>query len=312
MKAICVHRFGGLEALQFEDAPRPVPRTGQVLVRVKAAGVGPWDAWVREGRSALHQPLPLIPGADLSGFVEAIGPGVTAFRPGDAVFGVTNPQFTGAYAEYAVADAARIAHKPPCLSHIEAASVPVAAVTAWQMLYDHGDIEHRKRVLIQGGGGNVGAYAVQFARRAGATVTATSFMRDVEAVRALGADDVIDVRTDRFEERVRDIDLVIDTIGGETLTRSFAVLPPGGILVSVVAPPDPGEAARRGVRAAYFIVEVTTECLSRIAEELETGHLQTRVGEVLPLSEARLAHEMLAGSPHEPGKIVLAVDSRAY
>jgi len=193
MRAVRVHQFGGVEAIMYEAVSRPAPGEGQVLVRVKAAGVGPWDAWVRAGKSALPQPLPLVLGSDLSGVAEDVGPGVSDFPPGDEVFGVTNAQFTGAYAEYAVADAAMIARKPKRLSYVEAASVPVVASTAWQMVFDHGQVDGSKRVLVHGAAGKVGAYAVQLAQRAGAEIIATVLTRDVDYVRTLRADQVVDV-----------------------------------------------------------------------------------------------------------------------
>lgn len=306
MKAACVRSFGGLDVIHYEDIPRPEPAKGEVLVRVRAAGVGPWDAWVREGKSALHQPLPLVLGADLSGIVEAVGEGVVSPLPGDEVFGVTNSMFIGAYAEYAIAQPERLAPKPPGLGPIEAASVPVVAVTAWQMLFDYGGVTAGKRVLIHGAAGNVGAFAVQLARKTGAYVIATAFTGDVEAVRSLGANEVIDIGSaPRFEDHARNIDIVIDTVGNETLSRSFDVLRTGGILVSSVSIPDQDEAERRQVRGVFFLVDVTTDCLNQVSKLLDTGEIQARVGEVLPLSEARLAHAMLAGRPHRPGKIVL-------
>jgi NADPH:quinone reductase-like Zn-dependent oxidoreductase len=309
MKAVRVHQFGGLEAIVYEEVPMPVPARGQVLVRVKAAGVGPWDAWVRVGKSALPQPLPLTLGSDLAGVVEDVGPDVSDVRSGDEIFGVTNSQFTGAYAEYAVAEAAMIAVKPKRLTCVEAASVPVVASTAWQMVFDYGQVDGTKRVLVHGGSGNVGAYAVQLAKRAGAEVAATVLSRGVDYARTLHADRVIDVQTARFEEQVKDVDVVIDTIGGETLERSFDVIRLGGVLVSSVAMPDKAKAAQRRIRGVFFLVAVRSEGLSRIGDLLESGRLTTNVGEVLPLSHARLAHEMLAGKPHKQGKIILAVNA---
>ena len=309
IRAVGVHSFGGLESMVYEGVLRPLPGEGQVLVRVKAAGVGPWDAWVRAGKNALPQPLPLILGSDLAGVVEEVGPGVFSFYPGDEIFGVTNSQFTGAYAEYALAEAAMIAPKPKRLSEVEAASVPVVASTAWRMVFEHGQVDGTKRVLVHGAAGNVGAYAVQLSRRAGAEVIATAFARDVDYVRSLGADHVIDAQALCFEERVKDVDVVIDTVGGETLDRSFEVLKPGGVLVSSVALPDQVKAARRRVRGVFFLVAVTTEGLSKIADFFDSGQLTANAGEVLPLARARLAHEMLAGKPHKRGKIVLAVDA---
>jgi NADPH:quinone reductase-like Zn-dependent oxidoreductase len=307
MKAVRVHRFGGLEAIVYEEVPRPAPAMGQVLVRVKAAGVGPWDGWVRAGKSAIPQRLPLILGSDLAGVVEDVGPGVSIFHPGDDVFGVTNSSFTGAYAEYAVAEATMIATKPRRLGYVEAASVPVVASTAWQMVFDHRQVDGTKRVLVHGGAGNVGSYAIQLAKRAGAEVIATAFTRHVDYVRTLGADQIIDVKSAHFEERVKNVDVVIDTIGGETLDRSFGVLKPGGVLVSSVGMPDREKAAQHQVRGVFFLVGVTSQGLTRIADLLDSGQLKPNVGEVLPLAEARLAHELLAGKPHKPGKIVLTV-----
>ena len=307
MKAVRVHQFGGIDAMVYEDVPRPTPGTGQVLVRVGAASVGPWDALIRSGQSKLGQPLPLILGSDFSGVVEETGQGVSAFQPGEAVFGSTNPLFIGAYAEYAVADADMIASKPPSLSDIEAASVPVVAVTAWQMLFDHGQVDSAKRVLVQGAAGSVGAYAVQLARGVGAEVIGTARTKDVEYVRSLGANQIIDVSMARFEEQVRDVDVVIDTVGGEVQARSFPTLKAGGVLVSVVSLPDQAEATRRGVRGVFFYVSVTNHCLSEIAGQIESGRLMPTVGEVLSLPDARMAHEMLAGKPHKRGKIVLMV-----
>ncbi|MEJ2690045.1 MAG: NADP-dependent oxidoreductase [Deltaproteobacteria bacterium] len=309
MKAVCVYRFGGLEALVNEELPRPVPASGQVLVRVKAAGVGPWDALVRAGKSALPQPLPLVLGSDLSGVVEKAGPSVFGFHAGDEVFGVTNSRFIGAYAEYAVVDAAMIAPKPKKVSHVAAASIPVVASTAWQMVFDHGQVDATKRVLVHGAAGNVGAYAVQLAKRVGAEVIATVRSRDTDFVHSLRPDQVIDVQTTNFVEQVQGrVDVVIDTIGGETQDLSFDLLKPDGVLVSSVKAPDQGKAAEHRVRAVFFLVAVTTEGLNRIAALIDAGQIKTNVGEVLPLAKVRLAHEMLAGKPHKRGKIVLVVE----
>jgi NADPH:quinone reductase-like Zn-dependent oxidoreductase len=307
MRAIRVHSFGGLDSLVTEDIPRPVPGSGEVLLRVRAAGVGPWDAWIRSGRSVLPQPLPLTLGSDVAGIVESVGPGVSRFKAGDAVFGVTNDQFTGGYAEYAVASATKLAAMPERMRFIDAASVPVIACTAWQMVFEHGAVDTTKRVLVHGAGGNVGAYAVQLARRAAAEVVATT-SSDVEYVRALGAHHIIDSRRSRFDDVLSDVDVVLDTVGGDMQDRSFAVLTRGGVLVSAVSAPDQQKAARHDVRALFFLVDVSSQRLDQIGALIEAGHLQTRVGDVLPLAEARLAHAMLAGAPHKRGKIVLTVD----
>jgi NADPH:quinone reductase-like Zn-dependent oxidoreductase len=308
MQAIRIHQFGGLESLVVEDVPRPAPGPGEVLLRVKAAGVGPWDALIRSGRSVLPQPLPLTLGSDVSGIVEHVGSGVTRFKPGDAVFGATNRQFTGGYAEYVAAAAGMLARMPPRMSFVEGASLPVVACTAWQMVFDYGQVDGTKRILVHGAAGNVGGYAVQMARGIAREVVATAFSRDVSYVEGLGAHRVIDVNASKFEDVVRNLDVVLDTIGGETQIRSFEVLKPGGLLVSAVHDPDVQEAARRGVRALFFLVEVSSERLEQIAALFEAGELTANIGDVLPLRMARNAHEMLAGKPHKRGKIVLAVD----
>jgi NADPH:quinone reductase-like Zn-dependent oxidoreductase len=307
MKAVRVHRFGPPEVISLDDLPKPEPGRGEVVVRVKAAGIGPWDALIRSGKSVLPQPLPLILGSDLSGEVDSVGAGVNELQVGDEVFGVTNERFTGAYTEYAVAKAAMLAPKPKRLNHTHAASVPVVAVTAWQMVFDLAQLSSGQAVLVHGGAGNVGGYAVQLAKRAGAMVIATASVENDSYVRRLGADGVIDYRARRFEERVKGIDAVLDTVGGETLDRSYGVLKRGGIIVSSAVQPSRERAEQFGVRAVFFLVEVTTERLTIIGEMIDTGTLQSEVGEVLWLDEARRGHEMLEGAPHRRGKIVIKV-----
>ena len=303
MQAVRIHDFGGIDRMRLERISLPIPSAGQVLVEMHAAGVGPWDSWVRQGKSALHQPLPLTPGADLSGLVAALGPDVDTFSLGDAVFGVTNASFTGSYAQYALAEAGRIALKPPTLSFVEAAALPVVAVTAWTMVAELGKLKAGDRVLVHGGAGNVGAYAVQFAKRLGAYVMSTALEPDVALVAALGADQVVNVGTSDFVAECTAVDLVVDTVGGDTQKRSFEVLGSGGRLVSSVSQPDVAIANSLGVMAKFFIVDVTQERLEVVASHLDG--LQVLVGEALELNEFRLAHEMLEGRPHRPGKIVL-------
>jgi len=311
MMAWRVHEFGPPDVMKFERVPRPEPGPGEILVKVEAAGVGPWDGWIRAGKSALPQPLPLILGSDLSGEIVATGPGVSELRVGEQVYGVTNPQFIGAYAEYALASAAMVSSKPTSLTYIEAASVPVIAVTAWQALFDQAQLKAGQTVVIHGAAGNVGSYAVQLARRAGVKTIATVATDDVPFVRDLGASTVIDYRTQRFEEEVRDADAVIDLVGGETQNRSFQVLRRGGKLISAVSRPDLHLAERHGVQAAFFLVNVTSQYLAEIAGLIDGGKLRTRVGAVLPLADAREAHFMLERvRPQPKGKIVLAIGAR--
>ncbi|MCK1621054.1 NADP-dependent oxidoreductase [Bradyrhizobium sp. 159] len=308
MMAWRVHEFGPPEIMKFESVPRPEPGPGEVLVKVKAAGVGPWDGWIRAGKSALPQPLPLTLGSDLSGEIVAMGPGVVELAVGDQVYGVTNPQFVGAYAEYAVASAEMVSTKPTSLTHVEAASLPVVSVTAWQALFDHAQLKAGETVVIHGAAGNVGSYAVQLAHHAGLQTVATASTGDISAVRDLGANRVVDYRTQRFEEEVRDADAVIDLVGGETQTRSFQVLRRGGKLVSAVSRPDQDLATRYGVEATFFLVNVTNQYLREIARLVENGKLRTKIGAVLPLADAREAHLMLEHvRPQPKGKIVLDV-----
>jgi NADPH:quinone reductase-like Zn-dependent oxidoreductase len=306
MRAARVLRFGPPNVITIDDLPQSEPDAGQLLVRVKAAGVGHWDALIREGRVEL-QPLPLILGSELSGIIERIGEDISGFRLGDEVYGATNEQFSGAYAEYALPSAGMIAPKPKTLSFIEAASAPIVTVTAWQMLFEYARVTAGQTVLIHGAAGNVGAYAVQMAKQAGLRVVGTAGSADLDYVRGLGAETVVNYKTERFEESVTGVDVVLDTVGGETQQRSLRVLKPGGILVSVVSPVPEATQTRYGVRAAYFYVDVTTARLNRITELFEHATLATEVGSVLPLEDARIAHQMLGGAPHKRGKIVLSI-----
>lgn len=303
MKAGRIHHFGPPNAIVIDEIPRPNPQEGELVLRVAAAGVAPWDALIREGKSVVQVSLPIILGSDLAGIVDSVGAGVTQFKPGDEVFGVTNKQFVGAYAEYAAASAEMVASRPRSLSFVEAASVPVVAVTAYQMLFDYAQMKAGQAVLIHGAAGNVGAYAVQLARQAELKVVATAGPADLDYVRGLGAEIVVNYKTIKFEDAVPLVDAVLDTVGGETQRRSFAVLKPGGILVSVISPPP----QRPGFRSVFLLVDVTAARLSTLAKLLDSRKLAANVGTVLPLAEAQRAHEMLAGAPHKRGKIVLTM-----
>lgn len=301
MKAIVVHAFGGPEVLTVVTLP--VPRCGpnEVLVRVHAAGVGPWDAWIRGGSSAVPQPLPLVPGSDVSGNVEQVGELVEGFTPGDAVFGATNSHFTNGYAQFVPCDSGMIARKPVLLSHVEAASVPVIAVTAWQMLFEHADLYEGQRVLVHGGAGNVGRYAVQFAVSAGVHVQVTPSGRENAWLEELGVHQIASL-----SEPQPHFDAAIDLVGGDTQRQLFGWLREGGTLVSAVSEPDPEMTAAHRVDARFILVHVNTEELEMIAQLFDRRAIRPWVGEVLPLAEARTAHKMLAGiCDHREGKIVL-------
>jgi NADPH:quinone reductase-like Zn-dependent oxidoreductase len=310
MMAWQMHEFGPPNVMRFEQIPRPNPGAGEVLVKVEAAGVGPWDAWIRAGKSAFPQPLPLTLGSDLSGQIVAVGQGISDSRVGDQVYGVTNPRFIGSYAEYALASAAMVSRKPTSLTYIEAASVPVVAVTAWQALFDQAQLKAGQTVVIHGAAGNVGAYAIQLARGADLRIIATVAADDIAFVRDLGANTVINFQSQRFEEEVRDADAVIDLVGGETQERSFQVLRRGGKLISAVSAPDQHVAQSHGVEARFFLVNVTSQLLAEIAGLIDGGKLRTHVGAVLPLRNAQEAHLMLDGvRPRPKGKIVLSVEA---
>ena len=244
MKAIRVHQYGGPEQLRFEDTSAPNPADGQVLVRVQAASVNPIDYKLASG--ALRQLMPLsfpwVPGGDFAGVVEAVGRGVTTMKRGDAVYGDTPGG--SSYAEFVTTGAGMVAPKPGKLNPVEAASVPIAAQTAWQGLFDHGHLERGQTVLIHAAAGGVGTFAVQLAHWKGARVLATASAANADYVRGLGADQVIDYKATRFESVAKNVDLVLDLAGGETQQRSFSVLKPGGRLVSTVQPPSKEEAAR--------------------------------------------------------------------
>src|SRR5882757_6781663 len=308
MKAIRIHNYGGPEVLQCEDAPRPKPQAGEVLVRVKAAGVNPIDWKVREGHMKDFWPhkFPLILGWDLSGVVEEVGPGVSRFKIGDEVYSIPDPTRDGAYADYIVVRESELALKPNSLHHIRAATVPLAALTAWQSLFDTAQLQPGQRVLIHAGSGGVGHFAVQLAKWKDAYVFATASTKNQDLLRKLGVDEPIDYTQQRFEDVARNIDVVLDTIGGETQERSWSVLKKGGNLVSLVHPPSEERAKELGVRAVFLGGKSNGAQLAEIAKIIELGKLAPIIDRILPLSEARRAHQ-LSQSGHTHGKIVLRV-----
>jgi NADPH:quinone reductase-like Zn-dependent oxidoreductase len=306
MKAVQIHAFGGPEVLQYEDVPQPQPNANEILVRVHAAGVNPVDWKIREGY--LSATLPLIMGIDFSGMVESVGSGVTKYRSGDAVFGQVADE-SGGYAEYAVAMESDVARKPEGLDHIRAAALPVAGLVPWQALFDTANLTAGQTVLIHGAAGGVGSFAVQFAKWKGARVIGTASGDHVEQVRQLGADEVIDYRKTKFEEVARDIDVVLDTIGGETQERSWRVLKRGGVLASLVQPPPAEKAAAHGVRGFFVRQKANGDQLATIADLIVKGKVKVKVETVLPLKEAAKAQE-LSKTGHSGGKIVLEVNNQ--
>jgi NADPH:quinone reductase-like Zn-dependent oxidoreductase len=308
MKAVRIHTYGGPEVLVYEEVPRPQPEKGEVLVRVEAAAVNPVDWKIREGylREMLPHSMPLIMGWDVSGVVEETGPGVTRFRVGDEVFSRPDLLRDGTYAEYVVIRETEVAFKPGSIDHLHAAAVPLAGLTAWKSLIEAAGVAPGQRVLIHGAAGGVGSYAVQLAKWRGAHVITTASAHNHDYLRGLGADEVIDYRSVRFEDVTGDIDVVFDTLGGDTQDRSWQVLKTGGILVSIITSPPAKKAATHGVRRAFVFIQPDAAVLAELAKLVDAGKLRPCVETVLPLAEARRAQELSQGG-HARGKIVLKV-----
>lgn len=307
MKAVRIHRFGGTEVLQLDEIDTPVAADGKLLIRVKAAGVNPVDYKIRQGGfpNLTEANLPMILGRDVAGVLETAGGG---FEVGDEVYAHLD-WADGGYAEYVLCSPSGIAAKPSTVDMIAAAAVPLAATTAWQGLFDHGRLKAGERVLIHGGSGGVGAFAVQFARIAGAEVMATASAEEADRVAAYGAVRVIDYKTQKFEDEVHDVDLVFDLIGKDTQDRSFQTLKRGGRLISAVQEPDPAKAEATGVTAKRFMAKPDARRLAEIAELIDATQVQVSVVKVFSLGEASEAHRMLEkGRPH--GKVVLETSPR--
>ena len=309
MKAIRLHGRGGPHHLVYEDAPQPRPGAEEVLVRVYATGVIAnelkWDV-TYQTKAGSPRALP-IPGRDLSGVVEAVGHGVTEPAKGDEVYAMLDYGCDGAEAEFTIAVPKELAPKPRTLDHVQAAAVPLTALTAWQGLFEHARLVAGQTVLIHGAAGGVGGFAVQLARWAGAQVIATASKRNRDFLCELGASAVIDYTTTRFEEVVQGVDFVFDTVGGDTLHRSWQVVKPGGVLASVVSPrPSFAEAQAYNVRPVWFVVQPNREQLVRIGALIDEGKVRPIIDTVLPLSQARQAYEQGAKG-HTRGKIVLRV-----
>ncbi|MGH2498424.1 MAG: NADP-dependent oxidoreductase [Ktedonobacteraceae bacterium] len=311
MRTVHFYAYGGPEQLVVEDVPRPEPQAGEVLVRVYAAGVNPIDWKIRKGmfKNFRPVPLPFTPGSELAGTVELLGLGVTAFQKGQAVYG---RGARGAYAEYAVISADSLAQKPHNISFDQAASVPIGARTAWMALFNLADLQAGQQVLVHGAAGGVGNYAVQLAHWKGAHVIGTASFNNLEFVRSLGAETVIDYNTTPFEHVAHDVDVVIDTIGSEIQDRSWSLIKPGGILVAIGHPPAEDMAAKYGVRTASTVLEqrtplrISTEPLLAISDLIESGLLLPQVGKIFPIEEAAQA-QILSETGHGRGRIVLHI-----
>ncbi|TPG92139.1 NADP-dependent oxidoreductase [Pseudomonas caspiana] len=289
-RVVLVRAYGGADAAQVAEIEKPEPGQGQVLVRVRAAGVNGIDWKVREGnvRNAFPLPLPIVLGAEMAGVVDAVGPGASRFRVGDRVMGAVGG--LGAYAEFVTVSDASLSRTPEALDDVHAAAIPVAAVAAWNSLHHAGPIHPGQRILVHGAAGGLGAYAVQFAKQAHAEVFATAGTADLDYVRSLGADHVIDYQSQRFEDVVRDIDLVLDYVGGEVLDRSWQVLTQNGVIVGTSSPDILARtpANRRGL---WFMNKPDPELLEKLAKEVASGTLQFRIGEVVGFADIPKAIE---------------------
>jgi NADPH:quinone reductase-like Zn-dependent oxidoreductase len=308
MKAVFVREYGGPEVLKYEDVPRPEPKEDQILVRVVAAGVNPVDASIRSGVFAkfFKSNLPLIPGYDVAGTVEKAGAKIRKFKPGDPVYAYLGLKEGGGYAEYAVATEKEAAPKPKSLNYIEAAAVPVAGLTAWQALIDTAKLTAGQTVLIHGGSGGVGSFAIQIAKARGAKVIATASTPNQDLLKQLGADVAIDYTKTKFEDVAKDVDVVLDSVGKDTLTRSYGVVKKGGFIVSLVAQPDPAELETHGIRGAPLSVQPNSDELAQIGKLIDEKKIKVIISQVLPLAEAGKAQAQ-AETHHTRGKIVLKV-----
>lgn len=308
MKAVRIHQYGDRNVLKFEDSPIPGINSDDVLVRTVAASVNPVDWKIREGylKEMIHYSMPLTLGWDVSGIITELGDNVTDFKVGDCVYSRPDISRDGTYAEYVAIRASEIALKPASITHSEAASLPLAGITAWEVLITVAQISEGQKVLIHAGSGGVGSLAIQLAKSRGAYVIATTSAKNSELVASLGADEVIDYTTQDFTEVVKDIDVVFDTLGGDIQTASWSVLKPGGILVSIVSPPSEEKAKELGVKSAFVFIQPSAYILEQLALLVDQGKIRPIIGAEFTLEDIDKAHE-LSESGRAVGKIVLSV-----
>jgi NADPH:quinone reductase-like Zn-dependent oxidoreductase len=308
MKAMRIHAYGGTEVFRLEDAAMPEIGPKDILLKVVATSVNPVDCYFRMGKLSgmLPVPLPWILGLDASGIVAAVGSEVTRFKVGDAVYSRPDIMRPGTYAEYVAIDEAIVAMKPATISHVEAASLPLVSITAWETIVRLGEVRAGERVLVHAGSGGVGSIAVQLAKARGAHVIATTSARNAALVRSLGADEVIDYQAQVLSEATGNLDMVLDTIGGETQTASWPLLKKGGILVSVVSKPSDEVAAKFGVRTGYLFIEPNAAILEEVAALVDAGKIRPVIGAEFALADLAEAHE-LSQSRRARGKIVVYV-----
>jgi alcohol dehydrogenase len=311
MKAVQINKYGGSEVVEInENVLKPTASQGHLLIEVYAAGVNPVDWKIREGHMSQMVPLkfPATLGGDFSGIVAEVGEGVSGFKKGDEIYGQASTirDGSGSFAEFALADANTTAHKPENMSHVEAAALPLTGVSAWQALVDHIGLSRGKKILIHGGGGGIGSIAIQIARHLGAYVAVTVSPKDMQYVKEIGADKVIDYKNQSFEDMLHNYDAVFDTVGGETYVRSFRVLKKGGIIVSMLEQPDPDLIEKYGVKAIGQFTQVNSERLSRLAELVDKSVIKVHVEKTYPLEQVGEALEYQKGG-HPRGKVVLKI-----
>jgi NADPH:quinone reductase-like Zn-dependent oxidoreductase len=308
MKAVVIEKFGGLDELKVRDVPMPEVRERDLLVEVRAAAVNPVDWKIREGylKGRADFRFPLVLGLDVAGVVKETGAKASRFKAGDEVMSRTDMQRSGTYAEYVAVDEGIVARKPRNLSFEEAASIPLAGLTAWQALVDRAAVKAGDRVLIHAGAGGVGSLGIQIAKARGAHVAATCGTSNVEFVKGLGADEAVDYTKDDFSAVLKGYDVVLDTMGGEVYRKSFEVLKKGGVVVSLLERPDEALARKKGVRADYLFMQPDAKELEELGGLLEAGKIRPVVGKAFSLEQMKEAHR-LSASHHARGKIVIRV-----
>ncbi len=308
MKAAVLHEHGGPEVLKYEDAPRPEPKDDEVLVKVIAAGVNPVDTYVRQGMRSKSgtDNGPMIIGYDIAGIVEKTGAGITKFKVGDAVYAYLPIARGGGYAEFAIAKEGEMSLKPKNIDFEKAAAVPLAGTTAWQALIDTAKLERGQTVLIHGGSGGVGSFAVQIAKARGAKVIATASTANQDLLKQLGVDQPIDYTTTKFEDVVKEVDVVLNTVRGDTLRPSYGVVKKGGIIVSITDEPDPAECAKHGIRGSRLMAHPDARAIEELTKLIEANKITPIVSETFPLQDVAQAHQQME-THHTRGKIVLKI-----
>ncbi len=308
MKAARIHAYGDASQIVIEDAPMPTLADDDVLIRVVATSVNPVDWKIRKGylKSMIPYQMPLVMGWDVSGVVEKTGPAVTKFKPGDAVYSRPDIARNGAYAEYVAVRESEIAFKPATISHVEAASLPLVSITAWESLFTSANLTAGQKVLIHAGAGGVGSIAIQLAKAKGAHVTTTASAAKSALVTSLGADEVIDYRAEDFSQIARDMDVVFDTVGGEVQEKSWSVLRPGGFLVSITDRPSEDRAKAEGKRAGFVFIGPNAPILTELAGMVDAGQVRPLIGAEYGLNDTAKAQEA-SETGRATGKIVIYV-----